>query len=95
VSRAELDAYLAGRIDSLKIRRAEEREKRERGRNYSERLAFYGVRPRGTWITVVCVGAIGVAVGLAWLVTTEAAAALGLTLSLSLMGLATYLSTRQ
>ena len=94
LSGPEIQALVAERVAARKQRYAEEAERRASERNYSERLAFYGVPKRGRWVTVACLGALGVATGLAWLVTTEALAALGLTLSLSLMGVATYLSTR-
>jgi hypothetical protein len=94
LSEAEIKALTADRVAAWKVKQDAEREKRDSQRNYSERLAFYGVRPRRTWTTLACVGALGVTTGLAWLLTTEAAAALGLTLSLGLMALATWLSTR-
>jgi len=93
LSGPEIQALVAERVAARKQRYAEEAERRASERNYAERLAFYGQK-RGGWVTVACLGALGVATGLAWLVTTEALAALGLTLSLSLMGVATYLSTR-
>ena len=93
LSGPEIQALTAERVAAKNLQYAEEREKRESERNYSERLAFYGIK-RTPWVTVTCVGALGVATGLAWMVTTETAAALGLTLSLGLMAVATYLSTR-
>jgi hypothetical protein len=94
LSQAEITALTADRVAAWKAKQDAEREKRDSQRNYSERLAFYGV-PRREWrITVACVGALTFTAGLAWFVTSAKEAALGLGLSLGLLALITWATAR-
>jgi hypothetical protein len=83
VSGVEIKALVAERMAELKIRRAEEQEKRDAERNYSERLEFYGKPSRRIrfWRGVVYVGGIGTAAGLTALATNQAQATLALILA--------------
>lgn len=94
LSGPEIQALTAERVAARQKHYAEEREKRESEINYSERLEFYGYGRRKP-LLAYCVGMLGVAFLGAWMADTLAKAVLGLVMSLALMGLAIYLSTRR